>query len=69
MKNTPAIHPQWTDVPYANISLHAEALPVAAEDASNFEGLYLTGHFRSSTLCSPWGSFFSSCLGARLATT
>jgi hypothetical protein len=46
MKNTPVVHPQWTDVPCANISLHAEALQVAAGgDASTFDGLYLTGKF------------------------
>jgi hypothetical protein len=49
MKNAPAAHPQWSDIPYADISLHAEASPVAAMDASTFDDLYLTGNFRSTT--------------------
>jgi hypothetical protein len=55
MKNTPAIHPQLTDVPCTNISLHAETLPVVARDASTFDGLYLTGKFQKLHLVFPLG--------------
>jgi hypothetical protein len=43
MKNTPAAHPHWTDIPRANICAHAEAVSVADGGPSAFQGVYFTG--------------------------
>jgi len=61
MQNTPAIHLHLTDIPCTNKSLHAETLPVAAGDASTFDGPYLTWKFQKLYLVFPLGLLFISC--------